>query len=217
MLNYVFLISFMLALYSCGEQKKTENTVETSESVKKTAPTENQVKSDSSYDALDGSNASTKNIQAEAPDITNIELNVYLDDPDSTGTNIRQSPGGKLLMTLIKDDINIEYFFTLTEARDGWFKIKGPIGGMEEDIELTSKEAWIHSSVISVDSRNYGGQAIEVFASVKGKTLVGSITQEVAGIKVKDMHGKWVKIDYNGLEGWVDTKWLCGNPLTTCS
>ena len=144
-------------------------------------------------------------------------LEVYLNDIDESGTNIRQSPGGKVVMQLVKGDIDDEFFITLTQAQKGWFKIKSPIGGMEEDVEIPNGEGWIHGSVIGVDTRNYGGQTLELLDSPINGNVVGEITTEAYGLKLKDICGRWVQVDYKGTIGWIDSNWLCGNPLTTCS
>ena len=38
----------------------------------------------------------------------------------------------------------------------------------------------------------------------------------ISKIKLLDMCGTWVKVEYNGIKGWVNNKFLCGNPLTSC-
>ena len=64
------------------------------------------------------------------------ELDAYLNDSDSIGTNICDKPGGNVVTQLIKDAKNYEYFLTLTSAKNGWFKLKNPIDGMQGDIEI---------------------------------------------------------------------------------
>jgi hypothetical protein len=145
------------------------------------------------------------------------EIRAYLNDPDNSGTNIRKSPSGEIVTQLVKDDVNIEFFLTLTEAQDGWFKVKSPIVGMENDFEIPNDEGWIHGSVISVDTRNYGGESLELLDNPINGNVVGIIEGESYGLRIKDMCGEWVKVEYKGTIGWVEDAWLCGNPLTTCS
>ena len=57
-----------------------------------------------------------------------------------SGTNIRMKPGGNIVLTLTMRDEEDFYFFTLTEAKNGWFKIKNPIGGMDNDIRIPGNE-----------------------------------------------------------------------------
>jgi SH3-like domain-containing protein len=88
---------------------------------------------------------------------------------------------------------------------------------MEEDVEIPNGEGWIHGSVIGVDTRNYGGQTLELLDSPINGNVVGEIKEQVYGLKLKDICGRWVQVDYKGIVGWIDSNWLCGNPLTTCS
>lgn len=142
---------------------------------------------------------------------------VYLDDPDVSGTNIRKSPGGEVVLKLIKDDQNPEFSFHLTEARDNWFKIEDPIFGMEDEFEIPNGIGWVHGSVIGVDTRNYGGEELRLLDAPYDGAVVGVIKKESYGLKIKDLCGDWVKVEHNGMTGWVGSEWLCGNPVTSCS
>ncbi|MBN2664588.1 MAG: hypothetical protein JXR68_13145 [Bacteroidales bacterium] len=145
-----------------------------------------------------------------------VPLRVYLSDPDESGTNIRKSPGGEIILTLVKDDEDFEFFITVTEAQNGWFKIQNPIVGMENNFEIPGGKGWIHGSVIAVDTRNYGGQKIEIWSEPGEGKIIGYINEEAYNIGLKDLYGNWAKIEYKGIEGWVKIDWLCGNPLTNC-
>ncbi|QCE43382.1 SH3 domain-containing protein [Psychroserpens sp. NJDZ02] len=144
-------------------------------------------------------------------------LRVYLNDPDKSGTNIRKTPKGKIITKLIVDELNHDYFITLTESKDGWFKIKSPIYGMETDIKIPNSEGWIHGSVISVDTRNYGNQHLKLLETPNNGKVITIIKEEVIELRLKDICGDWTKIQYNKYVGWIENKWLCGNPLTNCN
>lgn len=142
------------------------------------------------------------------------ELAVYVNDPDDSGTNIRNRPGGKIVLTL--NGSENAFFLTVCESQNGWFKIKGNIEGLDEEYKIPKGEGWIHGTVISVDTRNYGKQELEILDSpIKGNT-VATIKEESYGIRIKEICGSWVRIKYNGILGWIEADWLCGNPLTTC-
>lgn len=145
------------------------------------------------------------------------EIQVYLNDSDSSGTNIRKSPNGKIMSVLRKNKQNSEYLITLTEAKQGWFKIKSPIEGTETDIDIPNGYGWIHGSVISVDTRNYGGQNLKLLDKPKSGKTVKIIEKEALGLTLVDMCDNWVKVNYNGHIGWIEDRWLCGNPYTNCS
>lgn len=143
------------------------------------------------------------------------ELAVYVNDPDDSGTNIRNSPGGKIILTL--DGNENVFFLTVSESRNGWFKIKGNIEGLEGEINIPNGEGWIHSSVISVDTRNYGRQQLKLLDVPRKGNTVATIKEESYGIRIKEICGSWVRINYKGIMGWIEAFWLCGNPLTTCA
>ncbi len=201
MRNLFLVIGIFLLFSACskdsttgGEKGSQEPTVENEKSVaaeEEVAAGDTPEKSETSED--------------RACDPT--EMEAGLDDPDASGTNIRNSPGGKVVMTLVKDDQNPEYMFTLTESRKGWFKIKGPIGGGESDIELPSEEAWIHGSVISVCTRNYGGQELSLLDEPEGGETVATIKEEACQLRLKDLCGAWTQVDYKGTVGWIETEW----------
>lgn len=153
----------------------------------------------------------------EAKNCAASEVHAYLNDTDTSGTNIRNSPGGDVVVQLVKNEEDAAFFLTLIEARDGWFKVKSPIGGMENDVEIPNGEGWIHSSMIAVSTRNYDGQDLELLDHPKNGNVVGVIEDESYGLQIKDFCGTWVKVSYKGTIGWIDGNWLCGNPLTSCS
>ena len=144
---------------------------------------------------------------------------VTWDDPDQSGTNIRNSPGGQVIAKINPSDFQDGCMMEIVEASNGWFRIQGEIqsAGNVSDLTLPGNEGWIHGSVITTGTRNYGGQKINILDEPNTGKIVGSITSEVYGLKILDLCGNWVKISYNGMTGWVSSDWLCGVPWTTCS
>jgi hypothetical protein len=148
---------------------------------------------------------------------TPFRLGAYLNDPDTTGTNIRKSPAGKIRIRLKKDDANFEHYFILTNVEDRWFKIESPIKGVENNIELSNHDAWIHGSVLSVDTRNYAGEHINLLDNPENGKINRVFKEEIIGLKLIDVCGAWVQVEFELTIGWIESKWLCGNPLTNCS
>ena len=111
--------------------------------------------------------------------------------------------------------LNIPYLLQ-KQKMDG-LKVKSPINGMESDIEIPNGEGWIHGSVVSVDIRNYSGQHLNLLEKPIDGKIVKVIKKELIELRVKDICGDWVKIEYDKTAGWIESKWLCGNPLTNCS
>ena len=213
MRNLFFLTAIFFVLSACSDTSSTGNEKGNQEQTTQQDETADEATTEEEVATND---APEKSEASQETTCDPIEMEAYLDDPDESGTNIRSSPGGKVVMTLKKDDQNPEYMFTVTESSKGWFKIKGPIGGGDADIEVPGDEAWIHGSVIAVSTRNYGGQELSLLDQPEGGKTVGAIKAEAYGLKLKDLCGAWTQVDYQGTIGWIETEWLCGNPFTTC-
>ena len=143
-------------------------------------------------------------------------MDAYIDDPSETATNVRQTPGGKVVLKLpyAQDD----YFLTISGQQGDWFKISA-IEGIENKYEWSGGEAWIHNSVVGASTRNYGNQKITMYdADNQNSNEVGTITMETA-LQVIAVCGDWVKVKTkpDQKNGWIKKEWICGNPLTTCS
>jgi len=137
-------------------------------------------------------------------------LEVYLNAPDPNGVNIRKEPNGKTILNLNKQD---EYFILkITEAKNGWFKVIHVKGAEVGLIKIPGEIGWIHNScIIEAGTR----QDITLIDKPQAGNMVGAIGVENQVI-IKDKYFNWVKIEYKELTGWVESKWLCGNPFTTC-
>lgn len=143
-------------------------------------------------------------------------LDVYLNDPDLSGTNIRKSPKGEKLTQIVKQGEDAEFFITVTESEAGWFKISA-IEDMEGKVEMDYSSAWIYGGVLGVNTRNYGNQTINVYSDANSTKIIGTITTETYGLSLVDLCGDWVRVRNKNVDGWVKKEWLCGNPLTTCA
>lgn len=203
-LSKTISISLLLFIWGCGETTKVATTKSLTPNLSETT--------------LDGAK---KQESKEGTDtFTNCKsgpLEVYLNDADLTGTNIRNAPGGSIITALIVDDQNSAYYFMVSEEVNGWFKISSPIYGVETDIQIPDKNVWIHSSVLGTDTRNYSGEHLPLLDKPKNGNVVATITNETLGLGIKEMCGDWVLVKYKSVEGWIERKWLCGNPLTTCN
>lgn len=172
----------------------------------------------------------TANLSFEDNKIANSSLNnycetnfqAYLYDPGEEYTNIRVSPNGKILKALPWNDGEAEYMIHIVASDGDWFKIESPIIGIDEDFNIKGHFAWVHSSVIAFDTRNYGGQEISLYTNPNDKgRRENSFNKELGGLRPLKGCGDWVFIntEIDGLtyRGWIKTKWICGNPLTNCS
>ena len=143
----------------------------------------------------------------------------FLTDGDET-TNIRNKPGGKVVMTV---SANPSYVFDLTSPQNGWWRILEFWNAEDEDEDATLKgsdtgEYWIHFSVLGVNTRNYGGQELYLReAPDEDANVVFTFDKEMT-LSPMDVQGDWVKVKVGNFDivGWIETEWLCSNPLTNC-
>jgi len=145
--------------------------------------------------------------QEDSIDCTISAFRVALDDQSDSDTNIRDKPNGEIILKLNKMD----YFeLMVVDIKNGWLKINN-IVSVEYDYTISNLQGWIHHSIVGVFTRRNLTMVSEPYS----KKIVGSIEQEI-GVKIKGACSNWVQIEYNGISGWVESKWLCGSPVTTC-
>ena len=129
-------------------------------------------------------------------------------DTDGDFTNVRSSPNGGIIMKLEnKDTWGCQ--FDIVAHKNGWLKFNNMWS--TDEYTISDISAWIHISVVGVATR----KDVTVLNEPNGKEKIGVIEQE-SGAKIKDVCANWVKIEHNGIVGWVESEWLCGNPVTTC-
>ncbi len=211
MMKKAFLYCSLLVFFSaCGSETTTAD--EQASETPNTQVTEQAPEAAASSAAAEVVDTSSPNDGCPTS-----ELIAYLKDTDDSGTNIRNSPGGEVVMTVGGEADEAQYMLRLTASKDGWFKIKSPIEGMEEDLEVPGNEAWIHASVIAVNTRNYSGQDLELLDKPESGKVVRVIEEESFGLRLKELCGSWAKVNYEGADGWIEVSWLCGIPWTTCA
>ena len=150
---------------------------------------------------------------------------VYAFGYDKKGefTNVRNAPNGKVVDKIPTSHATI---FVLVSPCDGWWRVAGDayedmdVNEGQEEIMLHGSTTgyWIHHSVVACDTRNYGNETLylkelprknsKTTATVNGQMLVHPI----------DVSGDWtkVKLANSSQTGWIETVWLCSNPVTTC-
>ena len=146
----------------------------------------------------------------------------FASSPDQTDVNVRATPGGTILFKL--DHNEPGYTVELYEAWNGWFRISPEIETVDQDpIVLKSKQAWIHGSQLGAYTRNYGGQKLTFRTRPNANSpIVFTINEEIC-VSYVDMVKGWIKVKYTpekskkSFVGWIETEWLCPNPVTNCS
>jgi len=144
------------------------------------------------------------------------KLRVYIHDPDTLPTNVRNSPRGKIILKLPKSD---DYEVWLNGVSDGWFKV-ADIEGINDETFHANVNGYIHGSILAVDTRNYGGETINLYSNADASSkTVYSFKQELRLTLISaNKNANWIKVKYNSkIKGWIKRKWLCGSLRTNCS
>lgn len=165
-------------------------------------------------------------VKASATDTSNQELAVeaYLFDLVGNFTNIRVAPNGAVKAKLNHEG-EYEPCFSLVDYKNGWWKIADcydATGESPEGEKLCKKAVggYIHYSCVGIGTRNYGGQHIHLYATANHKSKVVYTIKEETTVRPVGvaLGGSWVKVKTadGKHEGWIQSEWLCSNPLTNC-
>ena len=143
-------------------------------------------------------------------------LQVYVSDPTGTSTNVRATPGGAVTGTLAVDG---EYLVTLAGCKKSWCRASAI--ETVEGTPVTHKkggERWLHSSVLAFSTRNYGGQKLTLRAKPDDKSAPAFSFTDEKVLRPLDVRAGWVQAQTLDKKhrGWLQTEWVCGNPVTTC-
>lgn len=136
-------------------------------------------------------------------------LKVFLYDDANIESEIRNKLNGKIILKL--NQTEDYYTYTITKAKNGWFKLVKVIGVEGNKIKIPGKNAWIYHTTIGMSSR----KNITLLDAPQNGNIVGTVAQENS-LRIIDRCSNFIKVEYNDIIGWVDSKWLCGNPVTTC-
>lgn len=150
-------------------------------------------------------------------------LSCWVQDPDPSGiTNIRSTPGGKVIGRLDKkkrfhseDEGEEEEPFVVYSPSGGWWQI---LGFKYRGIDL-SNGGWIHYSVLALSTRNYGGETLILRKEPSADAPEAASFKKEMLVRPMDISpdGEWVKVKCKAGTGWIEARWLCGNPYTNCS
>ncbi|NOQ71353.1 MAG: hypothetical protein GQ574_05100 [Crocinitomix sp.] len=218
-MKLVGLILVALTIASCGGEANYENAELLPD------PTTNQPEIPELQIETEGSDTN-EGIEEEQTDLEinscKTNFDVYISDPGEAFTNVRNAPSGDIIMELLHGEVEQEYMLTIIEVTNGWFKFKGPLLGVEEDLEVPGGFGWVHQSVVATDTRNYGNQSITLYESAdESSKETGTIDIESGGLRILDACNDWVLIElsYDDYyrKGWMKAEWCCGNPFTNCS
>ncbi|MBX2970118.1 MAG: hypothetical protein KF803_12170 [Cyclobacteriaceae bacterium] len=133
------------------------------------------------------------------------DVSAYLDDPDDSGTNIRATPGGKIIGQLKYEEDCGCLTVRFVESKNGWMKL--------------SEGGWVYGKLFSVDTRNYAsGEKVYLNEYPTDESEVVAEFDREKHFSVKGCCGTWLLVeDEMGKSGWLTADMICANPLTNCS
>ena len=201
----ICLLLYIIACHSCVNEKTHVNQIMDEISIY-----DNQAKDTSSSIDIDNK----KSLYETIGYCDSGEIYAYLIDDDSNGTNLRKKPNGEIIYVLKTQNGNVE--FSLSESKDSWLKIT-KIDTYDDAIEPIPDECWIHGPLIGAQLRNYDGQPIALYKTPDATQIAFTIYEQDVILSFNTMCGSdWVQVNHRGELGWIQSEWLCGNPVTTC-
>lgn len=136
-------------------------------------------------------------------------LEVFDRDFGSDGIKLKDKPNGDIIQTLVTTGNG--YIISIVSGEKGWFRVLKIDSIDEGELTIPLGIAWVHSSEIGIRANH----ETSVFDSPKNGKQIGNVPMD-ADLNIIEFEQDWVKIEYQNLTGWVDSKSLCGNPVTTC-
>lgn len=143
------------------------------------------------------------------------ELALYV--IDSSDTNIRNAPGGKVVCKLPLLDEG--YIVCIDRIEKGWCHIVGTaiepaIDG--DTVKLTGSTTgyWIHNSLLA--GKGMGDGAVTLYASKSKHSKVVLKTNDWTEFTPIEISGEWVKVKVGKKTGWMRIDEVCSNPVTNC-
>ena len=216
MIRSIKIVMFpVLILLLCCCQNVDKDNIETEDN---NQPSQTEATEDTVEDEVDAPNLTGYDYDEKG--FQNISFTAYVQDPDTESpTNIRQTPGGTVLVPLEQGQ---DYMVDIIGQNNGWFKID-MVHCIDPNnaVDIPGQYGWIHHSVLAVSTANYGNQKLNVYEHPdKATEIVGVIHTEVQ-VRFSKIYNNWVFITYtdkNGkkISGWIEKDWLCGNPVTNC-
>ncbi|MBM9501228.1 SH3 domain-containing protein [Leptospira sp. 201903071] len=151
-------------------------------------------------------------------------------DEDLNGLNVRESINGKVIDALPKDTM-----LGVVGYKNGWFKIEDASYSYEEKFDglaikwkhntgstwverkYFNKEAWVNAKHLKT-YLNTRADLIYQEPDSNSPVLTHFKDQDsiMYPVQLLECKNDWVKIDYKGNKGWVNSG-TCPNPHTTCS
>lgn len=156
---------------------------------------------------------------AQADTLQACNLTMAVIDNDPKGTNVRETPGGKIIATLSEsnpqgDDDWIEVHLTAQSGE--WLAIDRVVLVGDDRKTIFHGKGYIHRSVLGTASGMINGGVIYADHDVKSRTVLarGSADTDLTFLGCWDDFAK-VIVKKTKITGW--TRAVCLNQRTTCA
>jgi len=140
---------------------------------------------------------------------------IFLNDSDTSGTNLRETPNGRIIATVKNRPIEeLFVIMEIVEVKDNWFKVN-------QTYPETSS-GWIYAPLTGVHTTNYDENEYNLYEKPDNNSSVVVSFKEVKIVNLLTCENGWfkVKLKLNDNEfkiGWIESEKLCGSPYTYCN
>ena len=120
-------------------------------------------------------------------------------------------------------NIGPEVEFPLTvnvvAARKGWLQISGALSNRNE---IYSDLGWLPTSFVSVTIKGKKGddsqrQPTALLSTPSEPSVAKGHIASGTSVGVLDVRCGWIKVDHEGLSGWIQSASICTDPTGRCS
>lgn len=142
------------------------------------------------------------------------DMEAYLNNFDTFGTNIRSGPSNRASVILHAPG-GLEAIATVTGFQDGWFRVEKleQADSDHDHVFFENRRAWIHRSRLQIE-------VAAADSNLRRQPRAGSRTiRRLDGqerVFLLGCAGKWAHIRTGTETGWLSPAGQCANPLTTC-
>ena len=131
--------------------------------------------------------------------------------------SIYNKPNGKVIFNLPPDEES-GWEIDILEKKSDYFKIENV---WKNNWMNNYKYVWIKKGSVGLNINNYDNQKVPIYSNSNTESEIVGYIENAQTVSVLDTCKDWAYIKgINGKEevlGWLEPKWQCGNPLTTCN
>jgi SH3-like domain-containing protein len=150
----------------------------------------------------------------------NVDCFVISDDP--AGVKVRSGPGDQYpVIATLPTDPDVTVSLDITGTSGEWLRVtdlyvvkESATDGYEKMLDITG---WVTGPVLGVGAWAHDGAAyVPLYEEMSSTAPVLTKLPDNAGVAIIGCRGKWLKVDYKGVKGWLAPWTYCGAAFTTC-